>query len=219
MYVQMLLSAAWCEIDLCRLGRAQELVDELAATVRKGEMLPLQLDARLVYGRILLASGQFMNAAFVLKEVHERARNAQLTVLAETSRALWAETSWHLRDRVKCKEMFQSALLGLRATGSKVAIADACAARARVMAASRRDLFKPVAELLDSGRLPAVALERFLADGAWQRQRGDRSAMAKAYRDAAMALNRIASGLNDTDRAALRVHPGPAASGEGCSEP
>lgn len=208
-YVQMLLSAAWCEIDLCRLGRAQELVDELAATVRKGEMLPLQLDARLVYGRILLASGQFMNAAFVLKEVHERARNAQLTVLAETSRALWAETSWHLRDRVKCKEMFQSALLGLRATGSKVAIADACAARARVMAreSGPEDLFKPVAELLDGGRLPAVALERFLADGAWQRQRGDRGAMAKAYRDAAMALNRIASGLNDTDRAALRVHP------------
>ncbi|MEZ4316735.1 MAG: protein kinase [Myxococcota bacterium] len=208
-YVRMLLAAAWCEIDLCRLGRAQELVDELAATVRKGELLALQLEARLVYGRILLASGQFMNAAFVLKEVHERARNAQLTVVAEISRALWAETSWHLRDRTRSRELFQSALLGLRGTGSRIGLADACAARARVMAREidPAEIFKPVAEILDGGLLPSVGLERTLAIGQWERQRGDRGAMAAAYRTAALSLNRLASQLNDTDRAALRVHP------------
>lgn len=208
-YIQMLLAAAWCEVDLCRLGRAQEIVDELAATVRKGEHLPLRLGTRLVYGRILLASGQFLNAAFVLKEVHERARNAQLVILSELSRALWAETSWHLRDRTRSREMFQSALLGLRATGSRVGVADACEARARVMAAEvdPEEIFKSVADLLDNGLLPSVGLQRILARGRWERRRGDRGAMNAAYREAALALNRLASSLNDTDRAALRVHP------------
>jgi tetratricopeptide (TPR) repeat protein len=208
-YIQMLLAAAWCEIDLCRLGRAQELVDELAATVRRGEALPLQVGARLLYGRILLASGQFMNAAFVLKEVHERARNAQLVVLSETARALWAETSWHLRDRQRSKQLFQSALLGLRATGAMMAIADACAARARVYAreVSPDEIFKPLADVLEGDRLPPIQLERTLARGVWQRQQGDREAMAASYRSAAVALNSLATGLNDTDRAALRVHP------------
>ncbi len=208
-YIQMLLSAAWCEIDLCRLGRAQELVDELAATIRRGEALPLQVAARLLYGRILLASGQFMNAAFVLKEVHERARNAQLVILSETGRALWAETCWHLRDRQRSKQLFQSAMLGLRATKAMTPLADACAARARVFAreVSPDELFKPVAELLDAEGLPAIQLERTLARGIWERQQGDRGSMAETYRTAAVSLNRLASGLNDTDRAALRVHP------------
>ena len=41
-YVRLLLANAWCEVDLGRLGRAQECFDELAATVRMGEHLDLQ---------------------------------------------------------------------------------------------------------------------------------------------------------------------------------
>jgi tetratricopeptide (TPR) repeat protein len=208
-YVRLLLAAAWCEVDLCRLGRAQELVDELAATVRRGELLPLRLESRLVYGRILLASGQYPNAVFVLQDTWDRARNAQLVVLAESARALLAEVHWHLRDRVRSKDLFQSALLGLKGTGDRLALADACAARARAFGreVDPEEIFKPVAELLETQPLPTLRLERLLAIGPWCRTRGDRGAMIAAYREAAQALNRLASTLNDTDRAALRVHP------------
>ena len=33
--VRLLLATAWCELDICRLGRAQECVDELGALLRR----------------------------------------------------------------------------------------------------------------------------------------------------------------------------------------
>ncbi|MCA9488782.1 MAG: protein kinase, partial [Myxococcales bacterium] len=43
-YTELLLATAWVELDLSRLGRAQELTDELAATVHRGEHLHLRLE-------------------------------------------------------------------------------------------------------------------------------------------------------------------------------
>ncbi|MEQ1501286.1 MAG: protein kinase, partial [Myxococcota bacterium] len=56
-YVRLLLATAWAEVRIGRLGRAQECVDELGATLRRGEHLELRLRADLVWGRILVASG------------------------------------------------------------------------------------------------------------------------------------------------------------------
>ena len=51
-YYQILLAIARCETDLCRLGKAQECVDELDVNLRRGEQLSLRLDVMIMKGRI-----------------------------------------------------------------------------------------------------------------------------------------------------------------------
>ena len=81
--------------------------------------------------------------------------------------------------------------------------------RARVQAAERDpdEIFKPVARLLEEQPVPILRLEQLLARAAWLRQQGRHDDAQVCHREAAMVLNRVATGLNDTDRAALRVHP------------
>lgn len=207
-YLRLLLAGAWCEVELCRLGRAQELVDEIAATLRRGELLALRLESQLVRGRILLASGQHENAAFVLKETLERAKGSHLEVLGEAARALLGETLHHLGDHAQSRTLFAASLLGLKGMGDRLALADAAAAQGRV--ATDLDvaaLYRPLEELIDSEDVPVVRLQQLLAAAAAARHRGDRGAEAAACRQAARVLNQVASRLDDTDRAALRVHP------------
>ena len=65
---------------------------------------------------------------------------------------------------------------------------------------------QPLRSWLDTTAPPLVRLEELLAQGATARRQGDRDAARQAHRAAAMVLNGVASKLNDTDRAALRVH-------------
>ncbi|MCP5157700.1 MAG: hypothetical protein H6983_26240, partial [Ectothiorhodospiraceae bacterium] len=93
-YVRLMLAAALCESDLCRLGRAQECVEELAATLRKGEHLDLRLMADLVSGGILEASGELAEAERVLKHVADRASAAGLHMLAQRARVRLGSVLW-----------------------------------------------------------------------------------------------------------------------------
>jgi len=208
-YVRLLLATAWLELDLSRLGRAQECTDTLAATIHRGELLHVRLEVQLLNGRILLASGQYRRASYVLQEVHDSARKAELSVLRERSRAVLAEALYALGDRDAGRAMFQSAVLGLLGTGEVTLLAEAIRGRARVEAVERdpRDLFKPVAQLLDDQPVALLRLEQLLARAAWHRAHGDQEQARMCHREAAMVLNRVATQLNDTDRAALRVHP------------
>lgn len=208
-YIELLLATAWIELDLSRLGRAQECADELAATISRGEYLHLRLEAQLLTGKTQLASGQYPQAAYTLQEVQRGARHADLPVLAEYARALHAETLFALGDREGAGAAFHSAVLGLVAAGDQPVLAEGLRGRARTAATERdpAELFKPALRLLEEQPMPALLLEAHLARGAWARSRGDRGGAHAHLQDAATLLNRIASELNDTDRAALRVHP------------
>ncbi|NCG21339.1 MAG: protein kinase [Rhodobacterales bacterium] len=105
-YHRLLLSIAWCEIDLERLGRAQECVDEMAASLGRGEHLHLRLQRRLLQGRIMLSSGQPREAAYHFQEVADKARLADLMVLAEQGRSLLAESHWMTGDRVGAADLY-----------------------------------------------------------------------------------------------------------------
>ena len=207
-YVELLLTTAWCEVDLERLGRAQECVDELAATIHQGEYLNVRLEAQLVHGKILAASGQQRDAAYILQEVHQKAKLAELVVLAERARVLLAETLWGLGDRDTSRTMFQSAILGLMGSGDRAVLGDACVSRARSSGAELdpNQVFSPVEKWIAEGSATLVHLEHLLARGRWHRRQGERDLSRYVYREAAKVLNRIATRLNDTDRAALRVH-------------
>jgi tetratricopeptide (TPR) repeat protein len=208
-YVELLQATAWVELDLSRLGRAQECTDELAATVHRGEHLHLRLETQLLIGRTQLLSGQYRAAAYVFQEVHRGARSAELPVLAEHARACLAETMFALGDREASASMFQSAILGLLGSGDVTVLADGIRGRARTQANDKdpAEIFKPVTRLLDEEPMALLRLEHLLARGAWHRAHGDKDLARHAFREAAVVLNRVATGLNDTDRAALRVHP------------
>lgn len=205
---ELLLALTWCELDLERLGRAQEYVDELAATTGRGEHLSTRLEASLANGRILLASGQPRQAAYVLQGVEHKARLADLRVLAELGRAWHAEALALLGDRDTARPMYQSALLGLVALGNQPALAEATISRSRALGRELPldEAFRPMDAWLASDAPALVRLEELLARGLHLKVGGDPSAARDAYRQAAMILNRLATRLNDTDRAALRVH-------------
>ncbi len=208
-YVRLLLATAWLELDLSRLGRAQECTDTLAATIHRGELLHVRLEVQLLNGRILLASGQYRTAAYALEEVHQSASKAELFVLKEHARAVLAEAMYALGDRDAGRTLFQSAMLGLMGTGDVTLLAEAIRGRARVEASTRdpEEIFRPVARFLDEQPVALLRLEQLLARAAWHRVKGEAPAAAACHREAAMVLNRMATRLNDTDRAALRVHP------------
>ncbi|MBX2804215.1 MAG: protein kinase [Myxococcales bacterium] len=208
-YVELLQSVARVELDLSRLGRAQEYTDELVATLSRGEHLHLRIRTKLLRGRILLASGQLRTAAYLLEEVQQSARNADLVVLAEQARAILAEAMFHLGDERTASTLFQSSILGLLGSGDATVLAEGVQCRARVLATSCNpsDIFRPVTRLVEEQPMRLLRLEQLLARGAWHREQGELERSRQAFREAAMVLNVLATSLNDTDRAALRVHP------------
>lgn len=209
LYVALLLVNARCEIDLYRLGKAQEVVDELEATIRSGEHLFLRLETKLLRGRISLASGQYADAAAAFADVYTRARPAELIGIAEIARALLGEAKWALGDKEAALDAFRNATLGLMGTGEQTALAEARATWARTVS-DKEDpdtLFKPVAALLESEPLHLVRMELLLARARRLTAQKDTTRAFHAWRDAATLLNKIAGGLDEIDRAALRVHP------------
>lgn len=206
-YMALLVAAAWCEVDLFRLGRAQEHVDELGATLRKGEYLHLRLEAELVAGRILIASGQAADAAWMLRGIADRARTAELVLLREQGRVQHGEALAFLGDTAKATDLMRAGRLGLMGAGHKALLADACVAESRTLGygVDPDQVYAPVIAQLDAGAFPGVQLEHLLHRARWQRSRNE-STLA-TVRSAAMLLNRLASKLEHTEQAALRVHP------------
>lgn len=208
-FVALTLAAAWCEMELFRLGRAHEYVDELLAMLRKGEHLVLRVRTNLLNGRILLESGLIGHAAYVLEEVIEQAERAHLVVLHHQARGILAECRWHMGRHDDAKKMFQETLLGLMGTGDIAALVDACVGRARALRGEEdpSKAFKLVDKMLDIPQLRAFRLERQLAQFRWIRSQGDKRGAQAHLREAAALLNDIAGSLNEIDQSALRVHP------------
>lgn len=207
LYVRFLLSMAWVEVELCRLGRAQECVDELAATLRKGEHLDLRLESDLVWGRILLASGQVQDALHRLMFVRDRAKNAGLQVITESAGALVAEALWMLGDAAGASEGFLQSVGALVRAGHIPAAAAACRAQARAMGAAVDPdrIFEPVAAYLDQQPATSSRIERELARARFARgaRRDPTPHLARAWD----LLTAVHGSLDGTDQAVLFLHP------------
>ena len=206
-HVRILLALAWCEVDLCRLGRAQECVDELGAILRTGEHLHLRLQSELVWGRILIASGQYEDAYSILAGLYRRAGVAGLKVISEHARALLAETLWMVGQHDDASSLFDQAQNKLSRCGDVPVLVEACIARARATngAADPDDIFQPVQFFLRTQPSHVARLERGIAQGFFLQGHG--RAPDAAFQEARAALDRIRQNLTETDQAALRVHP------------
>ncbi len=206
-YVRAVLAQGWIELDLCRFGRVQELVDELAAILRRGEHLHLRLEADLLRAHILLESDQPFEARVVADGVARRAEAGALHPFAARARALMAAVEQARGDSASSTLMFAAACTRLQHLGDMMALADAVVLRARWQptAVRPRELFAPLLPTLREQPLLPLELERSIARVRYLEARG---ADAKGAREHGQAvLERVRSSLADTDRAALRVHP------------
>ncbi|MCB9663678.1 MAG: protein kinase [Alphaproteobacteria bacterium] len=203
------LAAAAAELDLYRLGRAQELVEELASALGPGERLHLRLETRLFQGRLAIASGQAATASFQLGEVVDQAEKAGLALLAELGRAYLAEARWDVGAHDEAKQLYQKALMGLMSTGNLTAVADAIVSRARVVGATDdpTKAFRLVRRLLSKGEMQPLYIEHLLAEVRWYLHQGDDTLVRQALREAQASVNRIAARQSQIEQAALRVHP------------
>jgi tetratricopeptide (TPR) repeat protein len=208
-YLQLLLAISRAETDLCRLGKAQECVDELEVNIRRGEQLSLRLETMLVKGRIQIMSGQHRKSLATLQEVYERAKTSELPAVSEYARAMLAEALWDIRSREEASGLFESACLGLIATGNQAMLALAVISRAHAMGGHMEhgEIFQPVQRMLDTEPVAILKVEHLIAGARWNRRHKQRKQSRTMFREAAASLNRVAEKLNDTDRAALRVHP------------
>jgi tetratricopeptide (TPR) repeat protein/tRNA A-37 threonylcarbamoyl transferase component Bud32 len=207
--ISLLLVTARCEVDLYRLGKAQECVDELEATVRAGEHLNLRLETRLLRGRILVASGQYREAQPILDDVIQRAKAADLVAITETARALYAESCWFLGEKDKSKWMFRDVARLLTPTGDVMALAEVLTIRARVVAEEEDPMppFTALEESLEGQPALRVEMEQALAAARYLHARGARGPANQRWRDAANLLGQIGQTVEGTERSALRVHP------------
>ncbi len=207
LYVRMLLASAWAEVALCRLGRAQEFVDELAATVRKGEHLDLRLEADLVWGRILLASGQLGEALHRLHFVRDRAQNAGLQIIAQWAAALVGEAMAALGDLDGAARVLDEAVSSLLRTGDLPATARAVCAQGRALGrvVPPDEIFAPIAGYLEHQPAVVARIERAMCRLRFARAQGGDP---RPHEDeAADLLHRVHQGLTPTDQAALFLHP------------
>jgi len=208
-YLQILLGIARCEIDLCRLGKAQDCVDELEVNIRRGEQLSLRLDTMLVKGRIQIMSGQYRKALAVLQKAHEQARSAELPVVYEYARSLMAEALWGLNSKEQAAGMFESACLGLLATGNVATLVLASISWAHGMSgtAPSESIFQSVEQFLEDEPVHVLRIEQSLTSAQYYKNKKDRPKARYHFKKAAEQLNQLSASLNNTDRAALRVHP------------
>jgi serine/threonine protein kinase/tetratricopeptide (TPR) repeat protein len=206
-YVNLLVSMAWLEVEMGRLGRAQECIDELGATVSSGEMLVLRLESRLAWGRILVASDQLRQAAQVLGEVYNLATTARLYALAEHARGLLAESLWIAGKEDEARTLYHRSIERLSSLGFQPALIDVCRSRGRVASAviDPDALFDPIRDLLAREPAELARAEWLTATGVHLTRQG-KDAMPVWQRTHAL-LTALEKHLDDVDRSALRVHP------------
>ncbi len=202
-------TAASCELDLMRLGRAQEIIEELAAALGPGERLHLRLETRLFQGRVGLASGQPVAASFLLEETVGQAEKAGLVLIAETARALLASARWALGMEEEGRGLYQKALLGLMSTGDALSLSDAVVARARALGSSEdpTKAFKLVRRLLSRSALQPLYVESLMSELRWHTAHNEATLARQSLREVQSALNRMASKQSLIEQATLRVHP------------
>ena len=154
-----------------------------------------------------MASGQREEALQRLHQVRTRAQNAGLQVISEWAGALLGETLWGLGDLKAAHEEFSSSVEGLLRTGNVPVTVSAVISASRAMAGRVHPerLFGPIEEFIKGQPAGLALLERDLARGRYARA-NDMDPTPYLQR-AQAKLDAIKEGLNETDAAALRLHP------------
>ncbi len=205
-YLRVLLAEGWTELDLCRFGRVQEIVDEIAATLRRGEHLHLRLEADLLRAHLLHESDEQHEARVVVESVLKRAAPAGLAVTGARATALRGAILGALGELQAALFDLDAAASALHRLGDATAYADAIVLKARAFpqAQQPREAFGPLYDMLRSEPLLPLEVERNVARVRHMESHGGEHDDATSRGRA--VLDRLRVRLGDTERAALRVH-------------
>ena len=207
--LRLLLALAAVELDLYRLGGAQEYVEEVLQGLAHGERLQLRLTSRLLQGRIQLASGQLGLAHVQLQQVVEQADLGGLALLGEEARGYLAETRWALGMRREAMDLYRKAVVRLVEIGDLATLSDVIISRSRCVGGLEdpEKGFKLVSQLLDRPQFRALYLEYLLSEQRWHAAKENPEGAKRALQEAQTVLNSIAARQSLVEQAAMRVHP------------
>jgi len=207
-HIHGLLATAWCELELGRLGSAQEHLDDIAASLNRDAHLILRVEAGLLQGRLLTASGNAEDAVTSIAAVQRRAERGALTIYSAVAKAYQAEALWMIEKPEAAKQLFDSALQTLVPIGDLPRIAQVCRARARVMAGEieAHELFAPIRTWLEEQPVLLVRLSEAVAFGEYHAHRGLLTD-GSDWVEAAACLHDLDDRLASEEQAALRIHP------------
>jgi len=204
-WVALATTAAAVELDLFRLGGAQDLVEEVLQALGPGERLQSRLEAGFMQGRITLASGQLGSAGFQLAEVVQQADKAGFALLAARARAFLAEARIGQGAEGEGKELYKQAMLPLMTAGDHLGLAEACLSRARAVGDTENpDKVFLLVKKLDTSVLRLLAVGERLARARWGRARGEGPEAVKA---AKQVFDALIEELDPIEQSAMRVHP------------
>ncbi|NCG19549.1 MAG: protein kinase [Rhodobacterales bacterium] len=209
-YVTVLLGIARCEIELHRLGLAQDCLDEIASVIRPGELLHVRLEASLLEGRMRVMSGESAGAVYLLQSVAERARAAGLQPLADEAGAYTLEAQ-HVAGLPgePLESWFDSRKLSYMADKNIWAFARSCWLYQRVAKkpVNPDRAFSILLEAMDGKDLLPMRVELNLARAIFHWSGGSKRGYIKAIVQAENDLQTILGKLQPSEDGALRVHP------------
>ncbi len=203
-YFRAVIAAAWLEVRIGRLGRAQERVDELAATIRRGEHLHLRLESGIVGGRILVDSGEHAAAARMADDLLRRAEEPGLMLSAQRIRALRGAARWLMGEHDSARRDLDQAVSELGTIGDVPALAEAVCYRAHCLGdeVDADKLFYPVEGWLEAS--PLLRLRHRVAAARRAVAAGKGESEIQAATD---LLDELTAALGSSEAAAMRVHP------------
>ncbi len=203
----ILVVLAKVELDLHRLGRAQDFVDELIDLVHPKHHMVAMLQGLLVGAHISIESGRPARAVRVAREVMNQARAEQLAVLAAQAQGVLAEALAAEGDLNQSRMHFTEAMMDLTRVGHLMAQADVVTGRARSLATLEEPdkSFQLVQPLLDHKDNAVLQLERQIAEVRWLEAQSQAS--DATLEEARGMYSRLRDRQMQMERAALRVHP------------
>jgi len=206
--IHSLLATGWCELELGRLGCAQEHLDDIEGSISHETHLILRVEAGLLQSRLLLASGNTKEALNATKAVQTRAERGSLSIYGAVAKALHSEALWVTGEHKNATRGFVESVNTLIPIGDLPCLAEVCRARARVMATdvTADELFAPIENWLQQEPALLGRLAKAIAFGQYHSQR-EHFQDGSDWIEAAAALHDMHDLLAPEEQSALRIHP------------
>jgi serine/threonine protein kinase/tetratricopeptide (TPR) repeat protein len=207
--VPILVGLGHCHLDLFRLGRAQEIVDEIESMGDGDRHLLHTLECSLLKGRLNNACEHWEEALHGLQKAQEFAESAGLLMMVERIRGLTARTFLGQKKRPEACDAARVAWEGLQEYENSLHLVEVSLTRMALESniPVSDDILRPTAHIMSDPTALRPRLERAISLIRWHRQRANANATRAARADAAIYLDELSAQLNDTDIASLRVHP------------
>jgi len=207
-YAFLVLNAAELEIDLFRLGRARQRLDELEVVLPADPPIHFRLAMALARGRIALASGEPQEALDILAPLVVEAEEAELHILSSHLRAYLGEAQVACGEREIGDRNLRQAVERLDRMAYLPPLAEACSCRARAVGdvADPLEVYQSVLGWMDREPARLARLEFLIASAS--HHHGSDAMRSRDYAKMGLELlGAIEADQDGEEQQALAVHP------------